>query len=115
MLNGVNEAFYHQTVTGSQLIKYFSEVAKRDLSPVFDQYLNYSSLPVLEFTTKDDKLNCRWIASAKGFNMPVRVKITGGAYKLVYPDASFKPLEIENATKENIIVDTANYYIGILK
>ena len=115
MLNGVNEAFYHQTVTGAQIIKYFSERAKMDLTPVFDQYLNYGSIPILEFTSKGDQLNCRWIASAKDFNMPVRVKIIGGAYKLVYTDAIFKPLNIENATKENIIVDTANYYIAILK
>jgi hypothetical protein len=47
--------------------------------------------------------------------MPVRIEIKGGEYKLIYPDASFKPLEIENATIENIIVDTANYYIGIMK
>lgn len=115
ILNGVNATFYHQTVTGSQIVKFFSERANRDLAPIFDQYLNYSSIPVLEFTSKDNKLNCRWIASAKGFNMPVRIKIKGGEYKLIYPDASFKPLEIENATIENIIVDTANYYIGIMK
>jgi aminopeptidase N len=115
MLNGVSAAFYHQTLTSSQIIKYLSERANRDLAPVFDQYLNYSSIPVLEFNSKDDKLNCRWIASAKGFNMPVRIKIKGGAYKLIYPDARFKTIEIENATIENIIVDTDNYYIGVLK
>ncbi len=65
-------------------------------------------------TGRDGKLSCRWQADAKGFNMPVRVKIKGGEYQFIYPTTRFTPVNMEGATKDNIEVDTFNYYIGVL-
>ena len=60
------------------------------------------------------KLNVRWIADAKGFNMPVRVKIKGGEYQYIKPTTRFTPVNMEGATKDNLVVDTFNYNIGVL-
>jgi len=63
---------------------------------------------------RDGKLAVRWQADAKGFNMPVRVKVKGGEYQYIKPTTRFTPINIEAATKDNIEVDTFNYYIGVL-
>jgi aminopeptidase N len=113
ILRGLNSTFYHQTVTYDQVVNYINEQSGKNLLPVFDQYLHYKNLPTLEFATQNDKLTSRWKADAANFTMPVLVKIKGGEYKFINPTTSFTPVEIEGANKNNIEVDTLNYYIEI--
>jgi aminopeptidase N len=115
ILRGLNKTFYHQTVTYDDIVNYINEQSGINLSPVFDQYLHYKNLPILEFmTNREGKLAVRWQADAKGFNMPVRVKIKGGEYQYIKPTIRFTPVNIEGATKDNLEVDIFNYYIGVL-
>ncbi|MDN5288221.1 MAG: family peptidase [Mucilaginibacter sp.] len=117
ILRGLNKTFYHQTVTYDQIVNYVAEQASINLAPIFDQYLHYKNIPILEFiTTRKGQLSCRWInAEGKGFNMPVRVKIKGGDYKFITPGTTrFAPVGLDGATRDNIEVDTFNYYIGVL-
>lgn len=114
ILRGLNKTFYHQTVTYTQVVNYINEQSGKDLSPVFDQYLKYKNIPVLNFMMTKGELYCRWIADLKDFNMPVKVKIKGGEYQFITPTTRFAPVGIKNATKENIEVDTFNYYIGLM-
>jgi len=114
ILRGLNKTFYHQTVTYNQIVDYISEKAGKNLNPMFDQYLKYKDLPILDFMFMDGKLKCRWIADAKGFNMPVRVRVKSGEYRFITPSTQFETINIEGATKDNIEVDTFNYYIGVL-
>ena len=115
ILRGLGSTFYHQTVTYDQVVNYINEQSGKNLLPVFDQYLHYKTLPTLEFGVRDGKLVSRWIADVKDFTMPVLVRVKGGEYKFISPTTRFAPVELEGATKENIEVDTFNYYIGLLK
>lgn len=114
ILRGLNKTFYHQTVTYDDIINYINAQSGINLSPVFDQYLHYKNIPILEFMSRDKKLYCRWQADAKGFDMPVRVKVKGGEYQYIKPTTRFTPVYIDGATKDNLEVDTFNYYIGVL-
>jgi aminopeptidase N len=115
ILRGLNSTFYHKTVTYDDIVNYICDQSGVPLKPVFDQYLHYRNLPILEFMTdRQGKLAVRWQANAKGFNMPVRVKVKGGEYQFIKPTARFTAVTIEGATKDNIEVDTFNYYIGVL-
>lgn len=114
ILRGLNKTFYHQTVTYDQVVNYINERSGKNLSPVFEQYLKYKNVPILNFMFLRGKLYCRWIADASGFKMPVKVRIKGGDYEFIAPSTRFAPVELKNATKDNIEVDTFNYYIGVL-
>jgi aminopeptidase N len=114
ILRGLNQEFYHQTVTYDDVVDYMAKQSGKNLRPVFDQYLNCRTLPVLEFVTKDGKLNCRWIAEAKDFSMPVRIRKKGAEFEMISPSTKFAPIAIEGLTKDNVEVDLINYYIGIL-
>jgi len=114
MLRGLSKTFYHQTVTGQQVIEYLSREAGRDFSPVFAQYLQYPSLPVLEMRVEKGQLLGRWVANVPAFDLPVRLRLKGGEYRFVTPTTKFKPLDLPGATRDNVEVDTFNYYIGVL-
>jgi aminopeptidase N len=113
ILRGLNKTFYHQTVTYDDIIGYINKESGMNLSTVFDQYLHYSDLATLQVTWQDGKPYCKWIANAKGFNMPVKVRVKGGEYKFISPTTTLKPLDLPGATKDNLEADTFNYYIKL--
>ena len=113
-LRGLNKTFYHQTVTGEQVIDYLSRETGHDLHALFAQYQQYPSLPVLEMRLEKNQLLGRWVANVPGFEVPVRVRVKSGEWKFVTPKQQFKPLDLPGATRDNVEVDTFNYYIGVL-
>lgn len=115
ILRGLNKTFYHQTVTYDQVVNYINQQSGMNLSPVFEQYLKYKDIPTLDFITMKGKLFVRWIANVNGFNMPVKVKTKGGEYQFIKPTTRFAPVNIKDATEDNIEADTFNYYIGVIK
>lgn len=114
ILRGLNKTFYHQTVTYKQIVNYINNESGKDLTTVFDQYLQHINLPVLEVRFDNGKVLCRWIADVKGFNMPVKIRTKGGSYQFIQPGTSFSEVKLPGATKDNFEADTFNFYIGIL-
>ncbi|WP_069658462.1 M1 family metallopeptidase [Arcticibacter eurypsychrophilus] len=114
ILRGLNKTFYHQTVTYKQIVAYINKGSGKNLTTVFDQYLQHINIPVLEVRFENGKTLCRWIADVKGFDMPVKVRIKGGSYQFIQPGTIFTAIDLPGATKENFEADTFNFYIGIL-
>ncbi|MCR5888157.1 M1 family metallopeptidase [Hymenobacter sp. J193] len=115
ILRGLGQQFYHQTVTTEQVVSYINQQSGQNLTPIFNQYLRHPNVPTLEVRfTPDGKPLARWIADEPGFALPVRVRTRGGEYRTITPTRSFKPLDLPGLTRENIEVDTHNYYIGVL-
>ena len=114
ILRGLNKTFYHQTVTYDQVVDYISARAGQNLNPIFDQYLKYKNIPILNIMFTKDGVYARWIADVKDFRMPVRVRIKGGQYQFITPTEKFEKIDIPGATKANLEADTFNYYIGVL-
>ncbi|MDO1450948.1 M1 family metallopeptidase [Rhodocytophaga aerolata] len=73
ILRGMNQAFYHQTVTSEQIENYLSKAVGRELTPFFTQYLRTVQIPALEYRLMDNKLYYRWGSCVEGFAIPVRV------------------------------------------
>jgi aminopeptidase N len=114
ILRGLNKTFYHQTVTTEQVVDYINTQSGLKLTPVFDQYLRYKNIPTLEFRFENGQTLARWVADVDDFNMPVRIRAKGGEYQFITPSTRFKAIDLTGITKENLEVDTFNYYIGVL-
>ncbi|WP_426493457.1 M1 family metallopeptidase [Hymenobacter sp. 102] len=115
LLRGLNKEFFHQTITTEQVVGYFNQQLGQHLTPVFNQYLRHSGLPILEVRfPKEGPAQARWIANEADFALPVRVRVRGGTYQLVPVSTSFQPLAVPNLKRENLEVDTENYYVGTL-
>ena len=51
----------------------FNKETGFDLSPIFNQYLQYKNIPVLEFQKKGNKMQFRWKTDVTNFNMPIDI------------------------------------------
>ncbi len=111
ILRGLNRDFYHQVVKGSQIEEYMSEKAGINLKPVFDQYLRDIRIPVFEYYIKEGKLTFRWNNCVQGFNMPLRIYVSG-VRKDIVPTSRFSTIGLE--TEDAVIKVDPNYYVGTL-
>lgn len=110
ILRGLNQEFYHQTVTTQQVESYISQAFGMDLKPIFDQYLRDERIPVLEYYYSDNQtLQYRWISSLPSFTMPVDVEIAGEKIR-IQPKTAWSELKV--TTNAEVKVDP-DYYVGV--
>lgn len=110
ILRGLNQEFYHQTVTTQQVESFISQAFGTDLKPIFDQYLRDERVPVLEYYYSDNQtLNYRWISCLPSFTMPVDVEIAGEKIR-VQPKTTWSELKVK--IKSEVKVDP-DYYVGV--
>ena len=108
ILRGLNETFYHQTVTTSQIENYISNQSNKDLQAVFDQYLRTAMIPTLEYRWEGSKLLYRYTEIVDGFDMPVRV-LLDDTTRWIYPDAQWK--ESDFGDRPDTFQVDPNFYI----
>ena len=115
ILRGLNKTFYHKTVTTAEIENYIAKQSGLKLDKVFDQYLRYTKIPVLEYKIDKSLLSYRWITDIKGFDMPVRVTLKNGTYSLIKPTNDWKTIKVDaSVNMENFKNDPA-FYINIKK
>ncbi|MFC3197355.1 M1 family metallopeptidase [Parapedobacter deserti] len=115
ILRGLNKQFYHSTVDYEDIVGYISEQSGKDVSNIYAQYVRHPNIPTLEFFFgPEGKAFCRWIADEPNFDMPVRIRIKGGEYRFIQPTRRTTPIDIPGLTRDNLEVDTFNFYIGVL-
>ncbi|MBA3663471.1 MAG: M1 family metallopeptidase [Bacteroidetes bacterium] len=73
ILLGLNEDFAKKSVSTKQIESYISEKSGRDFSPVFDQYLRTSNIPVFEYTVQKGKIVYRFTNCNTNFKMPLKI------------------------------------------
>jgi aminopeptidase N len=111
ILRGMNRDFYHQVVKGSQIENYLSEKTGRNLKPFFDQYLRDIRIPVFEYYIKGTKLSFRWNNCVAGFNMPLKIYVSG-IEKKIEPTTRFTSVDL--GVSNAVIVVDPNYYVAAL-
>lgn len=114
ILRGLNETFYHQTVDYEDVVAYIVKASGQDLAPVFAQYVKHPNIPTLEFRFTEGQVACRWIADVADFSMPVKIRAKGGKYAFITPTRTWTQVSTPGITKDNLEIDTFNYYIGVL-
>lgn len=93
ILRGLNEEFYHQTVTTKQIEDYISKMTKKDLSAFFNQYLRDTRIPTLEYKIEDKQFEFRYVDIVEGFDMPIEVNINGKT-EWIFPNAKWKTKQV---------------------
>ena len=108
ILRGMNETFYHQTVTTTQIENYLSEQSGKDLQAFFDQYLRTTMVPTLEYRWEGSKLHYRYTEIVEGFDMPVRVFLDEKPH-WIYPNAQWN--ERDFSTRPDTFGLDPNFYV----
>jgi aminopeptidase N len=112
LIRGFYQQFKYKTIMTEDVIAYFNRNTGRDLTPVFNQYLRRTALPLLELAFDESKstVQYRWKADEPGFNMPVRVG-KPGAWQIVNATTDWQTLPT-SIPKSEFAVATDLYYVG---
>ncbi|WP_152286549.1 M1 family metallopeptidase [Flavicella marina] len=108
MLIGINQSFYHKTVSSKELEKYICDYSGIDFSKVFDQYLRTTQIPVFEYEIKRKTLKYRWTNCIENFDMPMFAYLNKRQIRLT-PSTSWKKLKLPHKITDFVVDD--NLYI----
>lgn len=116
ILRGLNAKFYHQQVNYDDIVQYINQESGLNFNSIFEQYVKTTSIPLLYISeTKDGKVQAKWKNTVANFEMPVYIGTADNNLKAINITNDDQTLNIHNLTKENIKIDTFNYYIDIQK
>ena len=115
LIHDFYQQFKYQNIMTEDVVTYFNQKTGMNLTPIFDQYLRHTALPVLElkFDGQPGDVSCRWKTDEPGFAMPVKVG-TRDHWQLIRPSAEWQTLHTE-LTREQFEVATDLYFVNVSK
>jgi aminopeptidase N len=115
LIHDVYQHFKYQNIMTEDMVRFFNEKTRMDLTPIFDQYLRHAALPTLEldFTGADKTVRYRWKADESAFAMPVRVG-KPGQWQIIQPTTEWKSMPT-SLDRDEFEVATDLYYINVAR
>jgi aminopeptidase N len=108
------EHYRHQIIDTKTVVDFFNSESGMDLAPIFQQYLQHKSIPVLEFKPQGGNFMYRWNTDVASFEMPVDVVYNKKTTRL-FPTNSWKKLNLNVKRIASIKVLTDQFYIAVHK
>jgi aminopeptidase N len=106
-----SEIFRHKIITTKDVDDFFSKEMGLKLTPIFDQYLRTTKIPVVAFSESNGKVSYKYEETVPGFNLPVDIEINGKT-KRIWPGADAKILE-GDAKLSEIKVRTDYFLVNV--
>lgn len=115
LLKDFFQHFKYQTIMTEDIVAWFNQKTKMNLTPVFDQYLRHTALPKLElkFDEAAGRVSYRWKVEEPAFAMPIRV----GAkehWQVIRPTVKWQTMKTP-LRKEDFEVATDLYFVEVDK
>jgi aminopeptidase N len=109
------QKFKYQNIMTEDIVKFFNQQTKMDLTAVFDQYLRRTALPTLElkFDAAKGEVSYRWQADESKFAMPVKVGLKDN-WQIIQPTTNWKTMKT-TIKKDDFAVATDLYFINVSK
>ncbi len=107
------EHFKYQNILTGDLVRFFSAELNRDMTPIFDQYLRRTALPVLELTFDEaaKTVAYRWKADERAFAMPIKVG-DPAKWQMIQPATDWKSMAW-GAGMDAFKVATDLFYVNV--
>jgi aminopeptidase N len=114
LIRGFYQKFKYQNISTEDVMRYFNEKSGRNLTPIFDQYLRHTALPVLELKFDEPgSVQYRWKADEPAFAMPVRVGSKGN-WQMIRPTTSWQTMATA-IPKDQFEAATDFYFVNVDK
>jgi aminopeptidase N len=115
ILRGLHDRFKHKNIMTEDVVQYFNKETGKDLTPIFDQYLRRTALPILELKFDEQKgvVSYRWKADEPSFAMPLKVG-TKDKWQVIQPTKEWQEMKT-TLKKDQFAVATDLYYIAVSK
>lgn len=104
--------FRGQNIYVTDVISFINNYFGMDLTNIFEQYMMFSDLPVLEIKYYSDSIEYRWNTNVDQFNMPI---LAGNDedYKFIFPTSEWQTISVSLDNIDNWNVDTDKFYIDV--
>lgn len=112
MLLKYSQTYRHQIIDTQTVVDFFNTESGRDLTPIFNQYLRHTGIPSLEIRIRKNKLQYRWRADEKNFNMPVDIVVKGKKIR-IEPTVDWSTSKISVAKLSQVKVLDEDFYITV--
>ncbi len=106
-----SNTFKHKIIDTETVVAFFNKESKMNLTPIFNQYLRYTTIPDLFIRINKNKLEYKWNASEPNFNMPYDIIINGKEIR-IYPTKDWTTSKIKVSPLDDIEVPTNKFYIN---
>ncbi len=115
LIHDFYQHFKYQTIMTEDVVAYFNEKTGMNLTPIFDQYLRHTAIPVLElkFDEANGIVSYRWKADEPAFAMPVKVG-TKDHWQIIKPTTEWQTMKTA-IRKDDFGVATDLYYLEVSK
>jgi aminopeptidase N len=115
LLRDFYQHFKYQTIMTEDIVNWFNQKTKMNLTPVFNQYLRHTAIPSLElnFDEASGSVSYRWKADEAGFAMPVRVG-TKEHWQIIHPTREWQTMKTA-LKKDEFEVATYLYFVDVSK
>ena len=104
------ETFKKKIIDTPTVIAYFNKETGYNLTAVFNQYLNHTSLPHLEIKLQGKSFQYRWKTDEQNFSMPIDI-IIGSKKIRLQPSNDWKKHKEPITSLEEIKVLTDKFYV----
>jgi aminopeptidase N len=115
LLHDFYQHFKYQNIMTEDIVAYFNQKTRKNLTPIFDQYLRHTAIPILElkFDEAGAAVSYRWKADEPKFAMPVRVG-TKDHWQIISPTTEWKTIQT-TLKKDEFAVATDLYFVEVSK
>lgn len=114
MMREFYQTFKYRNIMTEDVAAFFSKKMKMELTPVLDQYLRRTAVPVLELKfDQAGKVSYRWKADEAKFAMPVKVG-EAGKWQVIRPTTEWKSMNTA-ISKDQFQAATDLFYIEVSK
>jgi len=112
LLREYAQYFKYRNIWTTDVINFFNARLDRDLRPVFEQYLYYPALPILQVRSEGHSVSYRWRADVTDFDMPLKVWFDGAAHT-IYPTSVWQSEALNGGELDDWQPATDLFYIVV--
>jgi len=114
MILKYSETYRHKIIDTKTVVDYFNAETGKDLTTIFNQYLNYTNIPVLEYKIEKNKIDYRWKTDVADFKMPAVLKVGSKEIRL---DATndWQSYKVKAKKEEEISFENKKFFIKLSK
>src|SRR5580693_2218491 len=115
MLHDLFQHFKYQNIMTEEIVAYMNQYTGMNLTPIFDQYLRHTTIPILELRFDDaaGTVSYRWKVDVNGFAMPVAVG-EAGKWEIVKATTQWQTLKTAVKKSEFGVAEDL-YYVNVEK
>ncbi|SHJ22115.1 M1 family metallopeptidase [Flavobacterium haoranii] len=110
-----SETFKKKIIDTPTVIQFFNKESGMDLTPIFKQYLETTTIPTLAYKTEKDNFYYYWKDVNPDFNMPIDIEY-GNKIVRLYPTTKEQKIKLKRLKKsDSYQINDNKFFINIVK